>query len=325
MARKNTTETKPSVPVSKASGPTPPVGGSQKTSAVAAAPQDSQTAGSAVKSGRFVSSAEIMTLPKGLYSVSIRGGAAVRSAFPAAILAPAPGESSNNVDFIVSPYMDGPWLRATGDMVIVRAMADETNVLLSSIRLPEMAPLQIGIQRLDTRPGEISQPQSPTAIAVEGPASIPARAGAIHFRLIAHIQNRGDVTFEGASPAGFPGKREAIEGFAIVPFGDLLADQIEYKAVDSRRNETAWIPGGNFCGSRGKGVPLTGFCIRIKPQPDGREFDCTYSGLFSSGRVVGPVKNGTPCWSPTAGDFLEALAIEIVARTAPAGGKGRPQ
>jgi hypothetical protein len=112
------------------------------------------------------------------------------------------------------------------------------------------------------------------------------------------------------------GQRLAIEAFSILPLDKIAAEQLEYKALSATKVETPWVSGGGICGTRGKGLPLVGFCIRVRPQADGKAYDCEYSGTFASGRIIGPIRNGMPCWSSDLRDFIEAIQIRITERPA---------
>lgn len=162
--------------------------------------------------------------------------------------------------------------------------------------------------------------ESSQVLQLSGDQTVPnglSAQGGVSLQVVAHIQNRGDVPFVGAPWAGFSGKRLAIEGFALSPLDHISADRIEYKALSTTKTETPWVAGGEFCGTRGKGLPLIGFCVRVKPLEGGKRFECEYSGLFASGKTVGPVKNGAPCWSADPGDFIEAIQIKIIEREIP--------
>src|SRR5262249_13196013 len=70
--------------------------------------------------------------------------------------------------------------------------------------------------------------------------------------------------------------------------------------------------GGELCGSRGAGLALVGFAVRLRDAGD--EFECEYRGAFRSGKSVGPVTNGAPCRSSSADDYLEGIQLTIVRR-----------
>jgi hypothetical protein len=196
------------------------------------------------------------------------------------------------------------------------------------MRAPAMATVEVEVTRLDRGASTLAE-----AIAGAPPAAaLPPRAvapkldnaalppplktvkgkPALSVRLDMHIQRKGDVSYTNTFWSGALGERCAVEGFAIQPLADLRADQIEYSAVAENGQETGWITGGMLCGSRGLGLALSGFSIRIRPEAQAR-FQCEYRGAFASGRILGPSRNGAPC-KAEAGDRLEAIQLFILPR-----------
>jgi hypothetical protein len=287
--------------------------------------------------GRIAASVETLTLLKGLYLISVRSSTPPTQVdgllLPAMQLGAGPvatgsgGAPDNVLEIMSSPGMEGAWLCRPGDKLVAKVATAAASILMTSIRTPEMTPLLIEVENLDVRAkqgGGADSTQLGVTVSTSGQAILPGLPAAMPsasttdmpLQIVAHIQNRGDVPFIDAPWAGFAGQRLAIEGFSITSLKKIAASEIEYKALSATRNETPWVSGGALCGTRGKGLPLVGFCIRVKPQPDGKRYDCEYSGTFASGKVIGPVKNGAPCWSTASGDFLEALQVKIVERPA---------
>jgi len=70
-----------------------------------------------------------------------------------------------------------------------------------------------------------------------------------------------------------------------------------------------WIFGGEYCGTRGKSLPLRGFGVQLR-NAAAEKFRCEYFGFFMDGSTVGPVTAGEICrsitWQP-----LEAFKIVI--------------
>ena len=176
-------------------------------------------------------------------------------------------------------------------MLIVRISGNYGSLLLTSVRLPGGPALEVNVQRLDPEANHVAS---------------------VGLHLLAHIQNFGDVHFD-EGWAGFPGQKLRIEAFAIVSAGPLGPESVEYRGVTADGLETAWLSHQMLCGSRGKGVGLTGYAVRLRPDVAGL-YDCTYSGRFVSGRVVGPLSNGDLCTSDMPGDPLEEIELRIVER-----------
>jgi hypothetical protein len=126
------------------------------------------------------------------------------------------------------------------------------------------------------------------------------------------------MVFREAQWAGLPDRRMWIESIAISPLGEISPDMIEYKAVTATGVETPWVSGGAPCGTRGIGVPITGFSLRVKPQAGMRQLSCEYGAICLSGATIGPVRNGVPCYSADSGDPITGLWVTITGHGDPA-------
>jgi hypothetical protein len=92
-----------------------------------------------------------------------------------------------------------------------------------------------------------------------------------------------------------------------------MARDIEFKALGPNRRQTPWVTDAKLCGTRGQGLPLTGFAVRMAPHV-GERFDVVYQGAFFESGIVGPHRNGELCVAPLADDPLEALNLRITRR-----------
>jgi len=97
----------------------------------------------------------------------------------------------------------------------------------------------------------------------------------------------------------------------------ISPDAIEYKAITATGVETPWVSGGASCGTRGIGVPITGFALRLKPQADLRQLTCEYGAVCLSGATIGPVRNGVPCYSTDSADPIAGLWVTISGEIGP--------
>jgi hypothetical protein len=93
----------------------------------------------------------------------------------------------------------------------------------------------------------------------------------------------------------------------------LGATDIEYKAYGPGGRETPWVTAAALCGTRGQGIALTGFAIRLAAEPSER-FDVVYQGAFVESGVTGPRRNGEPCVPSRIDDALEAMHIRLIER-----------
>jgi DNA end-binding protein Ku len=131
--------------------------------------------------------------------------------------------------------------------------------------------------------------------------------------ILLHIVGLGDRRYVEPGWAGNPGSRRQIEALSIRPREGLTPSSVEFKVFAQEGRATSWVSDGNYAGTRGRGLPLTGFAVR--PAQDLRErIEIVYEGCFFEGGVVGPKRDGELCISPIANDPLEAVRVSIVER-----------
>jgi len=141
-----------------------------------------------------------------------------------------------------------------------------------------------------------------------------AQARELGTEILLHIMGLGDRRYVEPGWAGHPGSRRQIEAMSIRPREELEPSALEFRVFAQEGRATAWVSNGNYAGTRGRQLPLTGFAVR--PSPDLRDkFDIVYEGCFFDGGVVGPRRNGEICTSPVANDPLEAVRVTIVERS----------
>ena len=88
---------------------------------------------------------------------------------------------------------------------------------------------------------------------------------------------------------------------------------IEYKAYGPNGRETPWVTDAKLCGTRGRGLPLTGFAVRLAPNLRDR-FDVAVRGLVLRQRRRRPQRNGEPCMPAVFEDPLEAIHLRLIER-----------
>ena len=285
------------------------------------------------------STIQTLKLADGLYAFTIRAAEnppppAGEIVVPAIRVVPAPlSGPSGRVSLLGSPAAFNDWLTKTGDVVTVQVTGGPCDVVLLSLSAPGCIPLNLDVRRLDQQSAAPTQAAPQPAQAPRGevrpmlpptgapPASLPSagppapgQRRAVRAQILTHIQNRGDLPFVSGNWAGMRGQRLWIEAFAVTPLENWPSDAFEYKGRTAGGFETPWLSNGAWCGTRGMGVPLVEFGIRLRPQLAATH-DCEYSGAFFSGSVIGPVKNGVPCRSATANDPLEAIQVNVVEKT----------
>ena len=275
---------------------------------------------------------QVLTLGKGLHLVSVTAANPQRVGQDDEILLPAihvgegPVARPGQVEIMPGPRGNSAWLVEAGDMLVVKVNHGRALVLVTTMRIAPAPAISIEITRLDrVSAGQLGAPApvvnvlaapAPTSALVPPAPPPPLKTAsgrqALDVQLDLHVANRGDVSYVNNFWAGALGERAPIEAFAISPLSGLAPEQIEYLGVTESGRETGWLAGGELCGSRGAADALVGFAIRVRPGA-AADFECEYRGAFSSGRIVGPLRNGAPCRSDP-GDQLEAIQLFILPR-----------
>ena len=174
---------------------------------------------------------------------------------------------------------------------------------------PPPAPIVSVVQAVPAPPPPAPEPEPDPAPAPE----VPAAAGPqdVGTEILLHIMGLGDRRYVEPGWAGNPGSRRQIEALSIRPREGLAPSAIEFRVFAQEGRATAWVSNGNYAGTRGRNLPLTGFAVR--PANDfGERLEIQYEGSFFEGGVVGPKRNGELCVSPVADDPLEAVRVTII-------------
>ena len=149
--------------------------------------------------------------------------------------------------------------------------------------------------------------------AVIAAAAVVPGGREIASELILHIERQGDRRLPGQGWAGNPGQRLRVEGFAIRPLEVIAPGDLEYMGYGPAGRQTPWVSDAKLCGTRGRGLPLTGFAIRLAPRLRER-FDVIYEGYFFDSGATGPARNGEPCLPASVDDPLSAVRLRLVER-----------
>jgi hypothetical protein len=264
----------------------------------------------------------MVPVEEGLYALHVAeiAGAAAEVAgmvVPAAQISAPFAEDGNGVEIVASFPGKGPWIGRQGGTAILRSPPRGGFVIVTVYAGAgqEATAPAVDLRRLDGPAGILSNAAAPVAGSAAG-APIPGAVSRdIPAEILLHIERAGDRLFPGRGWVGALGRRMRIEAFSIRPLERLAPTDIELKGFLPNGGETAWVPGGVLCGTRGRGLPLTGFAIRIAPQRAG-QFEAVYQGSFFSGGISEPQQNGSPCRSATRDDPLEAINVRLVDRAA---------
>jgi DNA end-binding protein Ku len=159
-------------------------------------------------------------------------------------------------------------------------------------------------------PPPASEPPPPPEPAPPEPEPL-AGPHDVGTEILLHIMGLGDRRYVEPGWAGNPGSRRQIEALSIRPRDGLAASAIEFRVFAQEGRATAWVSNGNYAGTRGRNLPLTGFAVRPATEL-GERLEIAYEGSFFEGGVVGPKRNGELCVSPIADDPLEAVRVTII-------------
>ena len=264
-------------------------------------------------------SSRIAVLEEGLYAlyfgeVSGEPGAGRHPvALPAILVSAPPANEYDPVELLTGWHEAGEWLGAAGGTVIVKAAPGGGVVMWTILGAGAAADCGVEIRPLE-RPLERSAAASPaTSREPRESVSLPAPGDTIATEILLHIERQGDRRFAAEGWAGNRGRRIRVEAFSIRPLEALAPGQIEYKAFGPNGRETPWVSDDRLCGTRGRGLPLTGFAVRLSANLR-QQFDVVYEGSFFDSGVAGPKRNGEPCMPARLDDPLEAINVRIVRR-----------
>jgi hypothetical protein len=260
--------------------------------------------------------ASIVWLKAGLYAVKILTGSEAMSepghlSSPVRVGTFAP---RGELEALSAAGSGEQWLLGIETKLAVRAARDGGLLIATAFGSADRAPSSpsVIVQSLDgalpqIEPREVAPPEKRPQILE--PTSLAERE--IRAEITAHIERVGDRTFAGSTWVGVPGAQRRIEGFSIRPLQEIQPSEIEYKALHPGGIETPWVRGPQFCGTRGRNLPLTGLAIRIAPHVQD-QFSVIYQAAFFRSGLTEPCRNGAPCLPKLPGDSLESVNIRIV-------------
>lgn len=256
----------------------------------------------------LLSRARIARLDEGLYALNIgpassRAHSAAGLPLPATAVAAGP-ISDHAVSEIVFTSGETPgWFTAEGGTAIARVTGRAGVIVITTYGLIDGAALpELRILRLDGQAGGEGKPEVDRAP--------PPLARNIDIEMIVHIERQGDRRQMATGWVGEPGQRRRLEAFGVRPMDELSPHEIEYMAYGLGGRATPWTSKGELCGTRGRGMPLTGFAIRTVPTVRER-FDVEYQASFFRSGVTREFRNGEPCMPAIHDDPLEAIRIRV--------------
>jgi hypothetical protein len=262
----------------------------------------------------FKGSAKLLRFDTGLYALSIIGTGAARAAeasiaLPMVQISNPTSEEFGTVELVATTGDCGFGLGPEGGTVLIKAPLGGGYVLVATYESPDRPnpPLEIEVRRLDRVANEAAP-----LITATAPSAV-RRTRQIKLEISLHIERIGDQRLHPDGWAGSLGKRLRLEAFGIRPLEALAAQDIEYKAFGPNAEQTPWVTGGQLSGSRRRGLPLTGFAVRLAAHLRDR-YDLEYQGAFFDSGISDTVRNGTPCVGRIPRDPLEAINVRVIER-----------
>lgn len=266
--------------------------------------------GGQARPGQIKATAQTFVLQSGVYAFTVVD-AAGRLEEANGLLVPSAHIAVSPEGFAKAETMGtvpGNWLSKGGDTVVIKVADGPVGIVLTSYKAEGAEADSLKIRM--------------TEVAGAGQGGAAAAAPSVP-EIMVHVQSRGDLFFPTGAWAGCASERLWVEAIIINQPHGLAAEDIEYKALLATGWETPWTAGGNLCGSRGAGVPIIGFAVRLAGAAATR-YKCVYEGIFASGRQSGPVSDGAGCRSDFANDPMLAFRLSFMsnlALAAPAAGK----
>lgn len=227
----------------------------------------------------------------------------------------APSGTGQGIEVIASFPQRGPWFGAEGGTAVINVPAEGGRILVTGYDAPGQPAVLPAIELRRLEPAEPAGVPG-NAGESDGPAPAGAVLREVPTEILLHIERAGDRVFPGRGWVGALGRKLRIEAFSIRPLEGLLPADIEFKGLQANGQETPWVNAGALCGTRGRGMPLTGFAVRLAAHLRDR-FDAVYEGSFFNAGIVGPHRNGEPCRSTAGNDPLEAVNIRLLEKGAP--------
>jgi hypothetical protein len=262
--------------------------------------------------------AHLMTLEAGVFCIfqAPTGAPADRSGLPGVRLSLRPGhENAGAIE--IRGFRDDGWIGEANDAALVRV--NRTSQILVSIyqssdqsRAPNLQVMRIAEPVAVTPDAAVHSGTNGSGT----PSLTPEVA-----EVSAHVERRGDVLGLLGDWMGEPGSKRWIEGFALDPKQRMAADDLEYQAVLGRGWLSPWVPGGEFCGSRGMALPILGLRVRLRGAA-AEKYSLTVSATFIDGAQVGPVQQDEAAEADSLAP-LEAFRIDLVELSAPSGAGGK--
>lgn len=257
---------------------------------------------------------KILRLDPGLYAFSVNERVGVLSeplnmALPATHISTLPSSNGNEAEIIGSSGASRCWLGVEGGTIIIKAPLTGGHVLMTTYERDgqQVNSREVAVHRIDALAPELNERTN---------AALKPPMRSIAIEALLHIEGTGDCRVPAEGWIGNRGRKLRLEAFSLRPLERFAPSEIEYKAYGPNGRETPWVSGGKLCGTRGRGMPLTGFAVRLAAHWSDR-FEIEYQGAFFESGDSGPIRDGSPCMARLADDPLEAMNLCLFERANP--------
>jgi hypothetical protein len=267
----------------------------------------------------LAASVKLLDLASGLYSVII-GDAGERRcavgdmALPITHVFPTTSGEGERAEIFAVGDSSG-WAGPDGGTIVVKIPRSGGRVVITTYRPAEEESMPLSIQI-----APLGQPAQFSGVSANGatgtrpsPDATPDTANepGLATEVTLYIDGTGEVRLPGGDWIGTQGESRYIEAFAIRPLEGIEPGDVEYKAFGPNGRETPWVTDLKLCGSRGRGMALTGLAVRVTPNLRDK-FDVLYEGSFFNSGISVVRRNGEPCRGTQADDPLEAVRIRLI-------------
>ena len=222
---------------------------------------------------------------------------------PLVQLSVSPENSTASISILGQEHSPGAWLKQPGDWILFKVDFDTENSEEPSETATIILTIFSSEKKQENGVKLELEPFNVTGKSAESEINVP------RIDATAHIQNVGNATFKPGEWVGKVNSHLRLEGITLscLELGDSA---LEYKVISIDGRETPWIASPNYCGTRGRGLPLAGFGIRLKA-PFDQQYDVVYRGSFYEGGQTGAESNGKFCRATLPNDPMEAIQVTL--------------
>ena len=134
--------------------------------------------------------------------------------------------------------------------------------------------------------------------------------GPLALKITAHIQNLGDLKGTDGEWIGTKGESKRLELINIKKDSGPQKVKIQYRCHIENKGDTGWMNGGSDCGTRGQGLRLEAFAVRLTGA-GAKNYKLFYKCHLENIGDTKFIKSPNVCGTTGESRRLEALFIKI--------------